>query len=264
MRVFACVAATSLALLAGPAVAAPPQRVVSLKLCTDELLLLLAGPGQIASVTYLSQQSLESPLWRQASRYRANDGSLLSVAAAAPDLVVDMGGGGRDVVRIAPRIGARTLLLPYPQSIADLEAAITRLAAALGRRPAGEALIARIAALEASRPSQPVDAIWVGGGGLSIAPDSLGAQWMALAGLRQRALPADRLTLEQLIVRPPEVLLRSRYRDAQYSSQQQWLDHPLLKHNRSSRTLVTDGRPWTCMGPLMIDEIARLRREVGR
>jgi hypothetical protein len=28
------------------------------------------------------------------------------------------------------------------------------------------------------------------------------------------------------------------------------------------RTLPTDGRRWTCLGPLLIDEIERLRREV--
>jgi iron complex transport system substrate-binding protein len=237
--------------------------VASLKLCTDELLLLIAAPRQIASVTYLSQQPLESPLWRQARQYRHNDGSLLSAAGVAPDLVVDMGGGGRDVAQIAPRIGARILLLPYPQSLADLESAIAGLSAALGRKAAGEALIARIAALRRSAPTRSRDAIWVGGGGLSIAADGLGAEWMALAGLRQRDLPRDRVTLEQLATKPPAVLLRSDYRSSQYSFEQQWLAHPLLRQGRNMRTLATDGRPWTCMGPLMIDEILRLRARVA-
>ena len=80
MRVFACAAAISLALHTGTGSARTPERVVSLKLCTDELVLLLASGDQIASVTYLSQQPLESPLWRQARHYRRNDGTLLSVA----------------------------------------------------------------------------------------------------------------------------------------------------------------------------------------
>src|SRR5437763_4221986 len=78
MRAFACASAISLALAgAGPAdAAAAPRRVASLNLCTDELLLLLAGPGQIASVSYLSQLSQETPLWARARAYRRNDGSL--------------------------------------------------------------------------------------------------------------------------------------------------------------------------------------------
>jgi iron complex transport system substrate-binding protein len=65
MRVFASLLAASLALLAGVAAEAAPRRVASLNLCTDELL-LLARPEQIASVTHLSQQEAETPLWRQA------------------------------------------------------------------------------------------------------------------------------------------------------------------------------------------------------
>jgi iron complex transport system substrate-binding protein len=39
---------------------------------------------------------------------------------------------------------------------------------------------------------------------------------------------------------------------------QRWLDHPMVRKARS-RTISTDGRPWTCAGPLMLDEIERLR-----
>ncbi|HEY0113800.1 MAG TPA: hypothetical protein VGB59_11735, partial [Allosphingosinicella sp.] len=70
MRAFAFASAISLALLAGAAKPAPPARVASLNLCTDELLLLLAEPRQIVSVTHLAQQEAETPLWRAARRYR--------------------------------------------------------------------------------------------------------------------------------------------------------------------------------------------------
>jgi iron complex transport system substrate-binding protein len=60
------------------------------------------------------------------------------------------------------------------------------------------------------------------------------------------------------------VLLRSDYRSGEYSGEQRWLSHPLAKGTGRSRTLVTDGRLWNCMGPLMVAEIARLRREAKR
>ena len=262
MRGFACALAISLA-LAAP-VEAAPRKVASLKLCTDELLLMLADAGQIGSVTYLSQQPLESPLWRQARRYPANDGSLLSIAAVGPDLVIDMGGGGRDGARIARRLGVKMLMLPYPQSLADVENALRRVGEAIGRPAAGAGLAARIERLRRETPAHAADAAWLGGGGRSYAPDGLGAQWMALAGLKQRALPGDRLTIEQLLVRPPRVLLRSDYRSGQYSSEQGWLAHPLVKRNQAWRTIPADGRRWTCMGPLMIGEIGRLRAELRR
>jgi len=262
MRVFACVLAISCA-LASPAAAAP-RRVASLKLCTDELLLLLGEPGQIVSVTYLSQQPLETPLWRQARRYRSNDGSLLSVVAARPDLVIDMGGGGRDTGRIARRLGISMLSLPYPQSLADIEGAVVKVASAIGRPDAAAAAIARIRALQRTAPASSIDAIWTDGGGRSFGARGVGAAWMALAGLRQRAVPGDRVTIEQMLIDPPRILLRSEYRSAQYSSEQTWLRQPLLTRNRTWRSITTDGRRWTCMGPLMVDEIIRLRREIRR
>ena len=55
--------------------------VASLNLCTDEYLLLLARRNEIASVSFLSQDPLESPLWRSARRYPANRGSIEDVLA---------------------------------------------------------------------------------------------------------------------------------------------------------------------------------------
>ena len=110
-----------------------------------------------------------------------------------------------------------------------------------------------------------MDTIWLGGGGRTVAATGLEAQWMALAGLRQRrARRATGSALETLIARPPAVLLRSDYRAGQYSG------GPALAGPSGGAyaaaypaTVATDGRRWTCMGPLLIDEIARLRRETG-
>jgi iron complex transport system substrate-binding protein len=262
MRGFVFASILSLGL--GGAAEAAPRRVASLNLCTDELLLMLGDPGQIVSVTHLAQQPAETRLWRDARRYRRNDGSLVSVAGLRPDLVLTMGGGARDRGRIATRLGIRVLDLPYPQSLADIEQAVRTVSAALGRAPAGAALIARIDRLKATRPASAADTIWLGGGGRTVAAAGLAAQWMALAGLRQRAVRGDRVSLEQLLVRPPSVLLRSDYRSGQYSSEQRWLSHPLARRAQGARNVATDGRPWTCMGPALIAEIERLRSEARR
>jgi iron complex transport system substrate-binding protein len=258
MRACACILVASLA-LAGVAEAAP-KRVASLNLCTDELLLALAAPGQIASVTHLSQQEAETPLWRQARRFRRNDGSLLSVAGLRPDLVLTMGGGARDRTRIAQRLGVNVVDLPYPSSIADIEQGIATVATALGREAEGRRVLDRIAALKRTRPATAADTIWLGGGGRSVGAKGIAAQWMRLAGFRQRPLRGDRVSLEQLLVRPPAILLRSDYRSGQYSGEQRWLAHPLAQGTQRSRAIATDGRRWTCMGPLMIDEVRRLRK----
>jgi iron complex transport system substrate-binding protein len=262
MRAFACALAISLA-SAAPAEAAP-KRAASLKLCTDEILLMLAEPEQIASVTFLAHQPLETTLWQTARHYPKNDGSLLSVSQLRPDVIFDMGGGGRDVERIAHRLRIPVVMLLYPQSLADMKGMIRTVASALGRQAAGARLVDRIEWLERTAPPAPKDTIWLGGGGRSVAAHGLAADWMRLAGLRQRPLRGDRVSLEHLLAAPPAILLRSDYRRGQYSGEQRWLAHPLARGTKRSRTLAADGRRWTCMGPTMIGEIERLRREVGR
>lgn len=262
MRACAFVLAASAALLAAAsAPVAAPARVASLNLCTDELLLLLARPDQILSVTHLSHRAAETALWRRAQRYPRNDGSLLGVAPLRPDLVLTMGGGG-DRARIAPRLGVRLLDLPFPTNLDDVQASINRVARALGRPHQGEALSRRMTQLRRTTPAATIDAVWLGGGGRSVAATGLAAQWMRLAGLRQRGLPDDRLTLETLLTRPPRLLLRSDYRSRQYSAERSWLAHPVLRRRHAAPSVATDGRRWTCMGATLIDEIARLRGEL--
>ena len=250
------------ALLLGASVAS--LKVASLNLCTDELLLALAAPGQIVSVTHLAHQPKEAMLWRQARRYPPNDGSLLSVVGLKPDLVVTMGGGARDRARIARRLGIRVLDLPFPQRLADVERQVATVARVLGRRSADRQWLARVNALKRTQPGRKLDTIWLGGGGRSVQATGLASDWMRLAGFQQRRLNGDRVSLEQLLVRPPQILLRSDYRSGEYSGSQRWLTHPLAKGTGRSRTIGTDGRAWTCMGPGMVDEVLRLRQLVGR
>jgi iron complex transport system substrate-binding protein len=62
-----------------------------------------------------------------------------------------------------------------------------------------------------------------------------------------------------MLIHPPKVLIRSNYRSSQMSAGSRWFDHPIVRRT-ANRQVMTDGRPWTCMGPLMIPEIERLRR----
>jgi iron complex transport system substrate-binding protein len=236
-------------------------RIASLNLCADEYLLLLARPKEVASVSFLSQDPLESPLWSRARRHPANRGSLEQALSTRPDIVLTMGGGGRATPLIARRLGIRTVDLRPASTIADVAANFRAVASALGEPRRAVRWIQRLGRLEATMPRSALDAIWIGGGGQSIAVPSAGAEWMRLAGLKQRPLRGDRVSLEILLVRPPTVLVQSSYRSAQVSRGTAWLQHPIVRKARSKR-LQTDGRAWTCMGPLLIGEIERLRSEL--
>ena len=232
-------------------------RVASLNMCADEYLLMLAKPAEIASVSRLSRDPADSSLWRLGQRYPGNRGDLESALKTRPNLLITMGGGGRATLMIAKRMGLRTLDLPFPVAIADVASNMDRVAAALGDPGRSGAWKRRLASLRASRGSAQ-DAIFLGSGGNSVGAQSVEAEWMRLGGLRQRALPGGRASLELLAMRPPAILLRSAYRRSERSLGQTWLDHPLAKP-KASKIITVDGRPWTCAGPLMLEEVTRLR-----
>lgn len=232
-------------------------RAASLNMCSDEYLLLLAKPSEIASVSRLSRDPADSSLWKFGRRFPGNRGTLESALTTRPNLLITMGGSGRSTSFIARKMGLATLDLPFPATIDDVAQNMQLVATALGDRRRAAPWIGRLASLRAARQSGR-DAIFLGAGGNSIGAQSVEAEWMRLAGLKQRALPGGRASLELLATRPPEVILRSTYRRSERSLGQTWLDHPLA-NPMTSRVISVDGRPWTCAGPLMVDEIGRLR-----
>ena len=241
-------------------VASAAVRAASLNMCSDEYLLLLAKPSEIASVSRLSRDPADSTLWRLGQRFPGNRGDLESALKTRPNLLITMGGSGRATAMIARKLGIRTLDLPFPATTDDVARNMKLVAKALGDERRASQWSGKFARFRA-RHVPLTDAIFLGSGGTSVAAQSVEADWMSLAGLKQRSLPGGRATLELLATQPPSVLLRSTYRRAERSIGQTWLDHSLAKP-KSSRIIEVDGRPWTCAGPLMLQEVERLRKLV--
>ena len=164
-------------------------RVASLNLCTDEYLLLLARPAEIASVSYLSHDprgiaavASGAALSRQSRSDRGRGG-------ARPDLVLTMGGGGRATGCLR---GGSSIRSDRPAASGDARRRRANLRAsspALGdRAPRCAVAGADAGAARNAARARPRDAIWLSAAAARASPpDSLGAQWMRLAGFSQRA-----------------------------------------------------------------------------
>ena len=241
-------------------VASAAVRAASLNMCSDEYLLLLAKPKEIASVSRLSRDPADSPLWKVGRQFPGNLGTLESALTTRPNILITMGGSGRSTTLVARKMGLRTLDLPFPATIDDVARNMKLVAKALGDVRRAAPWVDHLAALRGATLAGR-DAIFLSAGGNSVGRKSVEAEWMRLAGLKQRSLPGGRASLELLATRPPQILLRSTYRRSERSLGQTWLDHPLA-NPKASRIIAVDGRPWTCAGPLMVNEISRLRRAI--
>jgi iron complex transport system substrate-binding protein len=250
-----------LLVLAFPALAAP-VRVASIgHLCTDELVLLLARPGQVVSVTSFGHDADETPLAGKAKGLHRNNGTLTSVVALDPDLVITAGLGGQTATSLAARLGIAVLDVPPPRSIADMRANIRRVAAALGTPARGEAIVGWMDARLGAPPPTRRPALMVTAGGLTPAADSVSAELLAHAGIAHQTQPAQRVSREWLRRHAGLPLVLSRYRAGQFSMAQQWQDDAAGAARRVHRI---DGRAWTCPGPLAAADVARLRQDFTR
>ncbi|MES2337533.1 MAG: ABC transporter substrate-binding protein [Pseudomonadota bacterium] len=129
---------------AAPAKSARPVRVMSLNQCTDQLVLALLPPDRIASVTWLSRDPRFSSEVAAARTVAANRGTVEEVARTAPDLIVTdtfSNPAGRVLLR---RLGYPMLEVDDAGTVDDIRRNVRRIAAAVGERARGDAMIARM------------------------------------------------------------------------------------------------------------------------
>jgi iron complex transport system substrate-binding protein len=122
--------------------AAPPQRVVSQTVGTDELLLALADPSQIAALSHLSKDPIFSPVAREAASHaclRTSDAE--SILKFHPDLVLIASYTRAETKALLRKTGVKLLVLERFESLDDLYANARAIGSALGHPDRAEAAI---------------------------------------------------------------------------------------------------------------------------
>ncbi len=197
--------------------AAPPQRVLSLNLCTDQLLMALLPPQRIASITWLSRTEGDPALLALARQLPINHGSPEEVLAARPGP-----GAGRASTRLPTRVRcciAWAFRCSRWMPVSDWEGirrVTLQVAAALGAEPRAHELLAAmdadLAQLAQERPAQPVRVIGWGGGGEDVpGRDTLFNTILETAGgVNLAALDNGprSFDLEQVLLADPQVVMR--------------------------------------------------------
>lgn len=127
-----------------PSVAQVPQRIMSLNICTDQLLLALVPERRIASVTFMAREQQPLRLWPMAARIPVNYGSAEEVLAARPDLVLTGPFMPALTRQLLERSGARIVEVPLAEDFDQIAAVTRSVARALGAEARGEVLVAHM------------------------------------------------------------------------------------------------------------------------
>ena len=245
--------------VAGAAAADAPARVVSLNLCTDQLAMLIAAPGQLQSVSWLAADPTVSLMPDQARAVGLNHGSAEEVYLQAPDLVLAGTYSTGPTTAMLRRLGLAVETLPPATSIEDVRMGITQMGALLGQ-PARAAQVladfdARLAALPQGAARR---ATTYGANGYTTGPDSLSGDVMRHAGLVLLTKGAGQMALEQLVMAAPDLIVTgSRYPTP--SRAESVLDHPAFAAIPAARVTVPD-RDWICGLPAIAATAERLAK----
>jgi iron complex transport system substrate-binding protein len=251
---------------AGAAVADAPARVVSLNICTDQLAMLLAAPGQLVAVSHLASDPMSSVMAEEARDYRATRGQAEDVFLLRSDLVLAGTYTTRATVAMLQRLGVRVEVFPPPFSLADIPAQMRAVGAVLGRAEAGERMAAEfeagLAALRVGAGDRPRAALYSAsgytGGARSLSGEILEAAGFANIAAELGLPEGGWLPLEQLILAEPETVIAGGAYPG-HSRAEELLDHPALARLR--RGAVMRDAEWICPVPEVLDAIARLGAE---
>lgn len=260
--------------LAGIAAALPasasdaPARVVSMNVCTDQLAMLLAAPGQLLSVSHVATDPGSSALVAEAGRYRLNHGLAEEIFLMEPDLVVTGSFTTMATASMLRRLGFRVEEFAPETSFDDVRENILRMGALLGRQERAQEMAAALDEglrdlKEAAIPGMTAatyasNSYTTGQGSLSEAV--IEAAGLENLGSRLGIQGSGRLPLEMLVLSMPEIVTSDTpVYDAPALAQENFV-HPAYRAVLArTKTAAVPAADWICGGPFNLAAAAILQ-----
>jgi iron complex transport system substrate-binding protein len=232
------------------------ERVVSLNLCTDQMLVLLA-PEQIAALTPLARDPALSFVASQAAHLPDVRATAEAVLRLHPDLILAAPYGAQTTLALLAQEHVPLLRIALPQDFAGIRRMTRVLANALGVPQRGEALLAAMDASLAALPRarQARRALVWEPRGFTAGPGTLMDAVLRAAGFAN-ASNGGVVTVEALASHPPDLLVVPT-EPAGPSLATTLLDHPALAGlpRRAIPPALT-----LCAGPFTAEAAAMLAR----
>ena len=248
-----------------------PQRIVSIGLCTDQLLLILAEREQIASLSVWAKDKNMSYMIDAVGGIPLNNSSVEEVIRYHPDLVVASQFAAWDTAKFLRQLGYRVEHIPPARSIEDIYVLLRQFGEWTGNQKRAETIIrtmqqelVEIAERYAERPRKSV--IVYSPNGFTIGANTLEDDLFTHAGYINLAAEMGidgfkPIALESLIAADPDVLQVDRTLSRTDSLATAYMGHPALdKMIKQREYLDIPTRLRICAGPMITEAVERMAR----
>ena len=245
----------------------PPKRIVSLNLCTDQLVMMLVGPERIAAVSHTALDPKLSVLADTAAGLPTIYGQAEEVYLLKPDLVVSGSFHLSASVDILRRLGVTVEEFPAANSFADIRVNVRRMGRLLGASEKAEALIAaldeKLNQISKERGQRAAIAALYYANSYTSGMDTLASEVVELAGFINLASKlglsgTGELPLEVLVMERPDLVVTG----ASYSAPalaQEIFSHPALTYlERSTGRAGVEEKFWICGTPFTVEAVEAL------
>jgi iron complex transport system substrate-binding protein len=247
-----------------------PQRIVSLNLCTDQLLLDLVPRERISALSYLATDTTLSAKVAEAQGIPGVRGEAEEILAFDPDLIIAGEYTTPATVSLLQRLGRNVLVVPLPYDFQTMRSGITQIASAVGEEDRGKNLLqtfdARLAAIKPEE-GQRLTALAYQVNSLASGPGSLVDAALEAAGFENLARniargPAGRVPLETLVLNPPDLIVMANAPDDFATVIGDNLRHPAFRQLLSEKPNIHLPMPlWMCATPKIADAVERLNEK---
>ncbi len=266
----------AIGLSAGTVRADDLPRFVSVNLCTDQMLMLLAEPEEIASISFLAIDPQVSAMSEKAQDFTLNHGQLEEIVQARPDLVLAHEWTSPILLAGLERFGIAYAQFSTPKNMDEIPAFITAFGQAIGREAKAAELVEdysiELADIEARNAGADADLSlltfgpngWVNGTG------NIAGEAMRMAGFDYLAEDyglefGGMMPLELLVTAEPDVIVTSSLYPGN-SRSEALMGHSALRKIDAKIYSMNHDKAWACGLPQSLDglrELVALHDEIG-
>lgn len=228
--------------------AASPQRIISINLCTDQLIMMLAKPSRIAAISNLARDPAMSALADRAKRFRVTHGQAEDVYLLNPDLVLAGQYTSRQTLKLLRKLGLRVVEVPVATNFDDIFRNIMIIGKAIGKADRAAEMIRslkkNITRVKSNPPAPPPLAALYFANGYSSGQgtlidavtrrsgfDTLGQQ-LGFRGTRQ-------VPLETLLINQPDALVLGLRNHRGAARANEIFRHPALRRLKENIPLFS-------------------------